>query len=92
MKVDVCGKLFDLKEIESNTRADTYMGRCDPKMATITINKDMPPEMKESSLIHEWLHGVLTCVGMQEYSDNEILISFLENELYRAGFRVKREK
>lgn len=30
--------------------------------------------------------------GMHEYSDDEILISSLENELYRAGFRVKREK
>ena len=87
--VDVCGIPFKIIEIESNCRTDMSMGRSDSKTATITINKDMPQEVKESTLIHEWLHSVLDCTGFGEYSNDEKLVSALQNELYRAGFRVK---
>lgn len=87
--VDVCGIPFLCKEVESNSRTDVSMGRSDSKMAVITINQEMPKEMKESVLIHEWIHAVLDCAGMGDYSNDEKLISVLQNELYRAGFRVK---
>lgn len=87
MKVDVCGIDFEIKEVDSNSRIDSYMGRCDTKMGTITINKDMPGKIKQTTLVHEWLHAVLDCGGYAEESGNEKLISFLQGELYRAGFR-----
>lgn len=86
--VDVCGIKFEVKEVESNARDDGAMGRSDSKMALITLNKEMPKEVKESTLIHEWLHSVLDCVGMGEFN-NEKLVCALQNELYRNGFRVK---
>lgn len=58
MIVDVCGIPFEVKEIESNSRMDVSMGRSDSKMAIITINKEMPKEMKESVLIHEWKNPI----------------------------------
>ena len=87
--VDVCGIPFEVKEIQSNGRGDGNMGRSDSKLATITLNKEMPKTVKESTLIHEWIHSVLDCVGMGEYSGDEKLVCALQNELYRAGFRVK---
>lgn len=90
MIVDVCGIPFEVKEIESNSRMDVSMGRSDSKMAIITINKEMPKEMKESVLIHEWIHSVLDCCGMEE-SNNEKLVCALQNELYRQGFRLMRK-
>lgn len=88
MIVDVSGIPFEVKEIESNSREDTAMGRCDPKMAVITINKDMPSHIKEVTLIHEWLHGVLENNGLSEISGNETVICVLSNELYRNGFKL----
>ena len=87
--VDVCGLPFLVKEIESNGRGDPSMGRSDSKLATITINKEMPKELKDSTLIHEWLHSVLDSTGFGEISNNENLVCTLQNELYRAGFRIK---
>lgn len=86
--IDVCGIKFEVKEVESNARDDGAMGRSDSKMALITLNKDMPKEVKESTLIHEWIHAVLDCTGMGEFN-NEQLVCALQNELYRSGFRVK---
>jgi len=89
MIVDVCGIPFEVKEVESNSRTDCSMGRSDSKMAIITLNKEMPKEVKDSTLIHEWIHAVLDCCGMGEYSNDEKLVCVLQNELYRAGFRIK---
>lgn len=87
--VDVRGVPFLCKEVESNSRTDVSMGRSDSKMAVITINREIPKEMKDSVLIHEWIHAVLDCFGMGDYTNDEKLVSVLQNELYRAGFRVK---
>lgn len=89
LEVNVCGVPFNVKEVPSNSRIDVTMGRSDSKLCEITINADMPDKMKESVLIHEWLHAVLDCSGLAEFSENEILVSCLQNELYRAGFRLK---
>lgn len=91
MVVDVCGISFVVKEIEANCRIDNFMGRSDSSLGIITLCKDMPKEMKESVLIHEWLHSVLDCGGLGDISNNETLVCLLQNELYRAGFRVKEK-
>ena len=90
--VDVCGIPFELKEIESNGRDDGAMGRCDAKMGVISINKEQPVAIKECTLIHEWLHGVLDNNGLPEQSGNETLICVLAAELYRNGFRIKQKE
>lgn len=86
--VDVCGIPFKVVEVDSSDRTDGSMGRSDSKMAVITINRDMPKEVKQSTLIHEWLHAVLDCSGLGEISTDEKLVCALQNELFRAGFRV----
>ena len=89
MLIDVSGIPFEVKEVESNSREDPAMGRCDTKQALITINKDMPGAVKDVTLIHEWLHGVLENNGMPEISSNETFICVLSTELYRNGFKPK---
>ena len=88
--IDVCGVSFNLREVESNSRGDGSMGRCDIKMAEISISKDMPDEIKDQTLVHEWLHGVLETNGLPEQSGNEVLVCVLAAELYRKGFRIKK--
>jgi Zn-dependent peptidase ImmA (M78 family) len=91
--IDVCGIPFEVKEIEPNNRADDFMGREDSVSCIITINVRMTREMKQSTLIHEWIHSILDTMGFGEISGNENLVSVLQNELYRAGFRLhKRNK
>lgn len=87
--VDVCGIPFKYIEQISTDRVDGFMGRADSKMSYITINADMTKEMKQSTIIHEWIHATLDLQGMGELSNNEQLVSILANELYRHGFRIK---
>ena len=39
--------------------------------AAYLLIRDMPKEIKDSVLIHEWIHGVLDNAGMGEYSNDE---------------------
>lgn len=91
MKTIICGLPFEIKEIEPSSRSDMNLGMSDSKSMLITIKKDMPNEMKELTLIHEYIHMVLDNYAMEE-TNNEQLVQTLASELYRTGFRVKVEK
>ena len=56
MKVDVCGLDYELKVLDSNSRVDDFMGRSDPKLNLITINKDMPNIDVPFTMCHELSH------------------------------------
>ena len=84
--IDVCGVPFQLVDLEPNGRHDGNFGTCDNQTGVITINSKMPEEIKQQTLVHEWLHGVLTSYG-QEHSEN--LTNILANELYRKGYRIQ---
>ena len=91
MKTIICGLPFEIQEIEPSSRSDMNLGMSDSKQMLITIKKDMPKEMKELTLIHEYIHMVLDNYAMEE-TNNEQLVQTLASELYRTGFRVKVEK
>lgn len=87
-KVTICGYEYKILYRDRNTRDDNNIGMSDSKDLIITIDKDVPLQQKESTLIHEWVHCVLSSNGLYTQSDDEILVSVLSTELYRSGFRV----
>ena len=56
--VKVLGITYQVKYIESCDRNDTFMGRCDGKLAVITIAKEMPKELQAQTLTHEVIHAI----------------------------------
>lgn len=89
MKVDVCGQEYIINEIESSSRYDSTMGRSDSKLGIISVNKELPKDIKETTLIHEWLHCVLDNYSFSEESNDEKLVSAISLELFRAGFNLR---
>lgn len=87
MKTDICGIQYSVNYLEPNSREDTFMGRTDPQMASITINKNMPKDIQEQCLIHEWLHAVLCNYAMEQTNDEQ-MVQALASELFRSGFKV----
>lgn len=56
MKIKIYGIEYNIKLVDSNSREDYSMGRSDGKLGIITINKEMPSDVKFSTLIHEIIH------------------------------------
>lgn len=87
-KINICGVEYTVNYIEPNSRVDTFMGRSDPQKATITINSTMAEDVQNQTLIHEWLHAVLTNYSLNVENDNEILVQTIASELFRNGFEI----
>ena len=86
MKIN--GIEFKINKIEPNSRVDCFMGRCDSMNGTITINKDLPQDVADKTLIHECIHAILDMGGFDEESGNDSLVCCLENGLYSLGIRL----
>lgn len=91
MTTDICGINYSVEFLEPNSREDTFMGRSDSQRAIITINKEMPEDLQQQCLIHEWLHVVLCNYAMEE-TNNERLVQTLASELFINGFRIRLKK
>jgi len=75
---------IDLREPQLTTEG--HYGNCDPKAAMIQIDANMPRELRQQTLIHEWIHAVTLLNG---FSLDEFPVNVIAAELYREGFRVK---
>ena len=87
--IDVAGVPFKvIKRNPANmSPLDGEFGCCSPIEGAIRVNGKMPREVYEQTLIHEWVHGLLTGVD-----HSEAVAIVLSTELYRQGFRAPRWK
>lgn len=88
MKTTICGLSHEIVMRDPLGRDDTNYGRYDGKMARIHLDKTMPQHVIDTTLVHEWIHGVYEQYGIEH---QEIHVSVIAAELYRAGFRVRVE-
>ena len=86
-KLKICGLNYTVEYIQPNSREDTFMGRSDPQKALITINQTMAEDVQQQTLIHEWLHAILSNYSLAE-NENETMIQALATELHNAGFKL----
>ena len=88
MKTTICGVPFEVNFEKTDTFNEVTLGGISLKENEIRIKENLSRELKDSVLVHEYLHGILDMNGYHAESSNEQLISCLRNELYQAGFRV----
>lgn len=87
--IDVAGVPFSvvLRTKDAVSPRDEEYGCCSPIEARFYLNGKTTPEVYEQTLIHEWVHGLLTGV-----EHGEAVAIVLSTELYRQGFRAPRWK
>lgn len=88
MKVNICGIPHTVIEKDDTLSLDTHLGLINYAKAEISINKDMPKELKEETLCHEIVHGILIHIGRSEMSEDEIFVQSLANAIYQT-FEIK---
>lgn len=89
MKVNVCGLNYEVIEVEDSFDDTCHMGLIEYKNLLIKINKNMHSEVKEETLCHEMVHGILTHMGYDNLSNDERFVQALGNAIYQ-GFEVKK--
>ena len=81
--VYICGIPHKVVEVDDVFDAG-HFGQIEYKTATIKITKDLTPELKEQTLCHEIVHGILTHLGDEEKSQDEHFVQILASEIWRT--------
>lgn len=89
MKVSICGMPHEIIEKEDSFNVDLHFGQINYKDLQILINKDMPQAIKEETICHEMIHGILVHLGYQEQSQDEQFVQALGNAIYQS-FNIKK--
>ena len=84
--VNIFGRTYRI-EYGSAPPGDGAMGRSLNMMQILWVNKDMPEEMRDSTLIHEVLHSVSDSLCLEL---TEAQVTALETALFSLGFRVQK--
>lgn len=83
MHVKICGIPHKVVFVDDCFDSDaTHMGQIDYGKCLIKINKSIPAELQEATLIHEILHGVLVHIGRHDLAEDETLVTSLATAMY----------
>jgi len=88
MKVNICGIPHEVKEYEDKFDVDCHFGQIDHKACEIRINKDMTDKVKDETICHEMVHGILVHLGYDEQSQDEQFVQALGNAICQ-GFYIR---
>lgn len=91
MRVNICGLPHEVVFLEDMFDVDCHLGQIDYKDLKIKINKDMPQPLKNETICHEMVHGILVHIGRDDLSNDEQLVQALGNAIYQ-GFEIKAER
>ena len=86
MNVYICGIPHEVVEVEESVFAgsDLNLGQINFNKCQIYINKNIPPQLKDLTLCHEMVHGILTHIGRDDLSTDEWLVTSIGNALYQT--------
>jgi Zn-dependent peptidase ImmA (M78 family) len=85
-KVKISGIDYDISIAENrkaNDDGDILMGEIVYHQASIYINEDLNEQLKEATLLHEIVHGILYHMG-SEMNDNEKFVEGLSSGLHQV--------
>ena len=83
MQVEILGVNCDIKELDIVDENPDVLGQIIYQKQLIEIKKSLPKDMKNTTILHEILHGILFHSGKQELNKNEDLIESLSNSIYQ---------
>lgn len=93
-KINICGIPFEVKEVEeiqSDYRGEVVHGEITHSKAEILLRESLPKELKELTLVHEWVHGMFVMIGRNELSGDETLVQNIALAINQS-FKVKDDE
>lgn len=77
MQVEILGVNYEIKELEIIDENPNVLGQIVYQKQEIQIKKSLLKDMKNSTIIHEIVHGILFHSGKQELNEKEDLVESL---------------
>lgn len=79
--VNICGVPHKIQRVADGFKDNSMLGRIEYAKCLITLNSDLTPELEKVTTAHEVIHGILTHLGYNDLSDDEVFVSSLASAL-----------
>lgn len=90
--VKICGIPHKVIYCEDSFNMDTHFGQINYGKCVIKLNKDLPKEAMEETLVHEILHGIFVHLGYNNEAQNEQFVQALSNAINQIFALRKNEE
>ena len=84
MQVEILGVNYEIKELDIIDENPKVLGQIVYQKQEIQIKKSLLKDMKNSTIIHEIVHGILFHSGKQELNEKEDLVESLSSSIYQV--------
>lgn len=84
MQVEILGVNYEIKELDIIDENPNVLGQIVYQKQEIQIKKPLLKDMKNSTIIHEIVHGILFHSGKQELNEKEDLVESLSSSIYQV--------
>lgn len=84
MQVEILGVNYEIKEVDIIDENPNILGQIVYQKQEIQIKKSLLKDMKNSTIIHEIVHGILFHSGKQELNEKEDLVESLSSSIYQV--------
>lgn len=84
MQVEILGVNYEIKELDIIDENPNVLGQIIYQKQEIQIKKSLLKDMKNSTIIHEIVHGILFHSGKQELNEKEDLVESLSSSIYQV--------
>ena len=84
MNIDLLGINYEIKDEEIVDEDINCLGMIDYKKQDIYIKKSLKTDLRNVTIIHEILHGILQHTGNDELNQDEDLINRLSTSIYQV--------
>lgn len=82
MELKILASEYEVIEVEQIDKNRRVLGEIDYTEQTIKLEKDLPKELKNETLIHEILHGILEKLGYDDINNDEQKVQSIASTLY----------
>ena len=83
-QVEILGVNYEIKELDIIDENPNVLGQIVYQKQEIQIKKSLLKDMKNSTIIHEIVHGILFHSGKQELNEKEDLVESLSSSIYQV--------
>lgn len=84
MQINILGITYNVQEVECVNRTDPELGEVNFLTNEIRIDKALPQDLKEQTLMHEILHAIFNLLGMYDLCEDESKVQSLVTALHQV--------
>lgn len=91
--INICGIPYEIEEVEPceafNSGGGKVLGFINYSEQVIQIRKGLPDHIKEETILHEMVHGILFHTGRNDLVDNEEFVQHMANALLNSSISTQ---